>query len=113
MHLLAAGYSQMEAGAAAQSKALTNIEQLQERSQKAANLLQAQAASMEARFKAWQQSGLRQLPPAPPDVPGKGKGGGKGKGDEYSERPLNSKERRSKQWVQNLKDKGKWKGKWS
>ena len=109
----AAGYSQMEAGAAAQSKALTNIEQLQERSQKAANLLQAQAASMEARFKALQQSGLRQLPPAPPEVPGKGKGGGKGKGDEYSERPLNSKERRSKLWVQNLKDKGKWKGKWS
>ena len=62
----AAGYSQMEAGAAAQSKALTNIEQLQERSQKAASLLQAQAASMEARFKAiateWSSSASSRSP---------------------------------------------------
>ena len=97
---------------ATQSKALVNIEQLQDRSQKAANMLQAQTAAMEAKFKELQVSGMRHLP-APPEVPGKGKGGGKGKGDEYYERPLNSKERRSKQWVQNLKDKGKWKGKWS
>ena len=109
-----------DAGLAAQSRAVASLEQLQDRSQRAANMLQAQAAAMEAKFKAMQNGAFRPVPPIPPDVPGKGKGRGKGKGGgagrggqgDSSGYPHAPRDRRYKQWAQKPRDAGKWKGSW-